>query len=189
MNFLWDFDGTIFDTYPSYSKLFSEITGNRISEEEAFAQLKVSFGHAFSHFELSNEESTRMRREVRLIGIDKFKPFPGVKEVLKKAEINVIMTHKEKEDVDKVLEYHGLSGHFTEIVGQEDGFPRKPDPAAYRYLHNKYQIDLAIGDRALDLEPARILGIRTLSFQNRDAKADFYLDDYRDFSEKIVPLL
>ncbi|OCA81549.1 phosphoglycolate phosphatase [Bacillus sp. FJAT-27225] len=189
MNFLWDFDGTIFDTYPSYTKLFREVTGNRIPEEEVRSQLKVSFGHAFSYFKLTEEESARMRREVRLIGVDAFKLFPGIEEVLKMADTNVIMTHKEKEDVQKVLEHHGLYHYFTEIVGQEDGFPRKPDPQAYRYLHDKYRIDLAIGDRALDLEPARILGIRTLSFQNRNSDADYYLDDYRDFEKKVWPLL
>ncbi|CAM4245518.1 hypothetical protein [Bacillus manliponensis] len=33
----------------------------------------------------------------------------------------------------------------------EDEFPRKPEVEAYQYMNEKYDIHLAVGDRALDL--------------------------------------
>ncbi len=40
-----------------------------------------------------------------------------------------------------------------------DGFPRKPNSLVYDYLHKKHNIDLAIGDRELELIPAKELGM------------------------------
>ncbi|WP_409276022.1 HAD-IA family hydrolase [Neobacillus sp. SCS-31] len=187
MKLLWDFDGTIFNTYPSYTKLLMEILGDGYTEEEAFAQLKISFGHAFRFFKITEEQSRKMLEKVRGLKPEEFLPFPGVEDILRRADINVIMTHKEKEDVEKVLAHYNFDRYFTEVVGMENGFPRKPDPAAYAYLHKKYGIDLVIGDRAIDLEPARRLGILTVSFQNHESEADFYLDDYREFDKVVLP--
>ena len=181
MNILWDFDGTLFNTYPSYTKLLKEMLGDSATEEEALAQLKVSFGHAFRFFKMTEEQSRKMMQKVRGLKAEEFEPFPGVEEVLKLAEKNVIMTHKEREDVWKVLQIHGLDQYFADIIAGDDGYPRKPDTSAYLHLHRKHRIDLVIGDRDLDLQPARELGIGTCAFQNHEAEANFYLDDYRDF--------
>lgn len=189
MKILWDFDGTIFNTYPSYTKLLMEILGDGYTEEETLGQLKISFGHAFRFFKISEEQSRKMLEKVRGLKPEEFLPFTGVEDVLKKADTNVIMTHKEKEDVEKVLSYYKLDRYFAEVVGVENGFPRKPDPAAYAYLHKKYDIDLVIGDRAIDLEPARRLGIRTVSYQNHESEADFYLDDYLEFDKVVLPYM
>ncbi|RHW38068.1 HAD family hydrolase [Neobacillus notoginsengisoli] len=187
MNILWDFDGTICNTYPSYTRALMEIIGDGYTEEETLAQLKLSFGNAFRFFKISEEQSRKFLQQVRGLKPEEFLPFPGVEEVLAKANSNVIMTHKEKEDVEKVLRHFNLRHYFAEIVGKEDGFPRKPDLKAYEYLHEKYGLSLVIGDRAIDLEPARRLGITTVSFQNHESEADFYLDDFREFGSVVAP--
>jgi len=48
-------------------------------------------------------------------------------------------------------------------------------------LHEKHHIDLAIGDREIDLIPAKELGIATCIFQNQNVNADYYLSNYADF--------
>ena len=101
--------------------------------------------------------------------------------MLAAADINVIMTHKNREGALNILRAHGLDKYFTEIVSSEDGFPLKPDPTSYRYLHEKYQLDLAVGDRELDILPAKAIGIRTCLFQNHTPGADYYVDNYKDF--------
>ena len=40
MNILWDFDGTLFDTYPIYTKLLSEILGDTVDKQEIYKNLK-----------------------------------------------------------------------------------------------------------------------------------------------------
>jgi phosphoglycolate phosphatase len=91
------------------------------------------------------------------------------------------MTHKERVDVAAILSCHKLDGYFADMVAGDDGYPRKPHPASYEFLHEKHGIDLAIGDREIDILPAKSLGIKTCLFQNTAPSADFYLENYKDF--------
>ena len=188
MNILWDFDGTLMDTYPAYTKMVKEASRCGLLDEEIFALLKVSFGHAFKELGLSEEQIKHIKELERSLAPEDFKPFPGLKAVLEATDVNVIMTHKERALAQAILEANDLDRYFTEIVAIDDGYPRKPDPASYRYLHEKYGIDLAVGDRELDIIPAKKLGIQTCLYQNHAASADYYVDDYGEFFEK-VPLL
>lgn len=109
------------------------------------------------------------------------KPFENVEEVLRFADKNVIMTHKHRDGVLSILEHYGWDKYFVDMVTIDDGFPRKPNPLAYDHLHKKHNIDLAIGDRELDLLPAKELGISTCMFQGESDVADYSLPHYSDF--------
>nr|WP_315364613.1 HAD hydrolase-like protein [Cytobacillus firmus] len=66
MNILWDFDGTLFDTYPAYTAIVREIISDeKVSDEEIFCQLKVSFSNAFQHFNLNEEQIKTIRMRAR----------------------------------------------------------------------------------------------------------------------------
>ncbi|WP_227397082.1 HAD-IA family hydrolase [Jeotgalibacillus aurantiacus] len=181
MNILWDFDGTLFDTYPAYAKQLHHVLNGKASQDEAYAQLKISASHALNFFDLSEEQCNMYDDLVKQISPDEMLPFEGVEAVLKSADKNVIMTHKDKKGAFEVLQHHGFMDYFTEIVTIDHGFPRKPDPASYQYLHERHHIDLAIGDRELDIIPAKKLGIATCLFQNDSKLADFHLENYHDF--------
>ena len=181
MHILWDFDGTLMNTYPAYARTFKKALDVPQSEEEIFSLLKVTFGHAFRTLGLCEEQIEHLRSLERQLKPEEFRPFPYVEEVLAAADINVIMTHKNREGALNILRSHGLDKYFTEVVSSEDGFPLKPDPTSYRYLHEKYQLDLAVGDRELDILPAKAIGIRTCLFQNHTPGADYYVDNYKDF--------
>lgn len=185
MNILWDFDGTLLDTYPVYTDVLYKVLNRQYGKKEIYQQLKVSFGNAFDYFQLTDDQIEEFKRMEGKILPQEAKPFEGVEEVLKFASTNVIMTHKDRKSVEVFLKYHGMDQYFTEIVSVEDGYPRKPDPASYRYLHEKYTIDLAVGDRELDLILANLLGIKTCMFQGESAIADYRLDHYQDFFEVI----
>jgi phosphoglycolate phosphatase-like HAD superfamily hydrolase len=181
VNILWDFDGTIFDTYPAYTKIFQSIVGNDVSLEEVYSQLKVSFTHAIEHFRLTSDQEECVREWSARIPPNEVMPFPFVENVLKAANKNVIMTHKERKEVEEILAFYNLSGYFVDMVAGDDGYPRKPDASSYRYLHEKHSLHLAIGDRELDVIPAKEIGLKTCLFQNKKAKADYYLESYDDF--------
>ena len=181
MRILWDFDGTLMDTYPAYARTFKAALDTPYSEEEVFRLLKVTFGHAFKTLGLTGEQIEHLRALERQLKPEEFQPFPGVEDVLAAAELNVIMTHKNREGTHAILRAHGLEKYFTEIVTADDGFPLKPDPASYRYLHEKYHLDLAVGDRELDILPAKTIGIGTCLFQNHTPGADHYVDSYDEF--------
>ncbi|WP_110114781.1 HAD-IA family hydrolase [Bacillus sp. CGMCC 1.16541] len=183
MNILWDFDGTIFDTYPTIVKAVKELVENRsVTEEEVLQKMKISSEVAINYFNISKSvfDERFHALEQQLHPKDK-PPFPYVEKVLKAANTNVIVTHKGKQSALDILEYYGMHHYFKEIITKDDGYKRKPDRGAYEYLHNKYNIDLVIGDRELDLKPARELGIKTCAFQNKDIEADYHIETYKNF--------
>jgi len=185
LNILWDFDGTLFDTYPAYSSIFSRVMGGESDEKEIYETLKVSFSHAIHFYNLSENQLREIAALENNLSPNDIQPFEKVEEVLKFADKNVIMTHKDRKGVMSILEHYGWEKYFNEIVTIDDGFPRKPNSAAYQYLHEKHHIDLAIGDRELDLIPAKELGIKTCSFQNQHVVADYYLANYSDFFKTV----
>ncbi|PGS99472.1 HAD-IA family hydrolase [Bacillus tropicus] len=186
MNILWDFDGTLFDTYPVYTKILSQVLGKEISEEEIYTNLKVSFSRAIDCYKISTKQLSEIDvLESRIITKD-IKPFEKVEEVLKFADKNVIMTHKDKAGVLTILNHYGWDKYFVDMVTIDDGFPRKPNSLAYDYLHKKHNIDLAIGDRELDLLPAKELGISTCMFQGNCDVADYSLSHYSEFFKVVI---
>lgn len=173
MNILWDFDGTLFDTYPVYTKILSQVLGEEISEEEIYKNLKVSFSHAIDYYKISKKQLSEIDVLESRITIEDIKPFEKVEEVLKFADKNVIMTHKDRAGVLSILNHYGWDKYFVDMVTIDDGFPRKPNSLAYDHLHKKHNINLAIGDRELDLIPAKELGISTCMFQGSCDVADY----------------
>ncbi|KFN01731.1 phosphoglycolate phosphatase, haloacid dehalogenase-like family [Bacillus clarus] len=59
MNILWDFDGTLFDTYPVYTTIFSEILGDAVDKKEIYEKLKISYSHAIHYYNISCEQEKR----------------------------------------------------------------------------------------------------------------------------------
>jgi HAD superfamily hydrolase (TIGR01549 family) len=183
MNILWDFDGTLINSYPAYTDILYEVLDGQVSKHEILAHLKISFTHAVRHFGFTEQQIKRSFASEQELHPEKTPPFPHVENVIKSANINVIMTHKPRNEVISILEHYNWMNYFNEIVAGDDGFPKKPDPASYIYLHNKYKIDLAVGDREIDIIPAKMLDIQTCLFQNSALGADFHLESYEDFSK------
>jgi HAD superfamily hydrolase (TIGR01549 family) len=186
LNILWDFDGTLFNTYPKYASIFKQIIKNGTSQEEIYHQLKISFSHAVKYFNLTMDQINEIDRLEREISPEEVPPFPHVEEILKFATRNVIMTHKTRQGVNDILDYWGWQHYFTEMVTIDDGFPRKPHHGSYEYLHVKYSLDLVIGDRILDIIPGKKLGIKTCLFQNKEEGSDYYISNYNEFFEYII---
>ena len=181
MNILWDFDGTLINTYPAYTRIVQQVLGKQVDEQEVYNQLKISYPHTIEFYGLTEKQIEEIDLLKAAIQPADVIPFVGVEDVLKFAKKNVIMTHKDRKGVEDILGYHGLRHYFADMVTIDDGYPRKPHTAAYEHLHNKHGIDLAIGDRTLDLIPAKKIGIQTCSFQNKKAEADHHLNSYSDF--------
>ncbi|MBS4172749.1 HAD-IA family hydrolase [Bacillus sp. FJAT-49736] len=180
MNILWDFDGTLFDTYPAYTKILHQVLNGKVDEKEIYARLKVSFSHAADFFNLTEEQLNKVGQLVIDLEPSDIKPFDKVEEVLKFVDKNVIMTHKDRDGVLKILNYYGWNSYFIDMVTKDDGYPRKPNSASYKYLHENHKIDLAIGDREIDLIPAKELGIKTCIFQNENVDADYSISSYSE---------
>ncbi|WP_270789359.1 MULTISPECIES: HAD-IA family hydrolase [Enterococcus] len=188
-NFIWDFDGTLYDTYPMILQAVMKVLQkNEVTADERevykmlkeFSSKKVAdtYGIDFVSFtqDLHGFEAADKREPC---------PFAGVKEMLAAIQASgarqFIMTHRWGEDTKKMLEKHDLLVYFEEIVGPEMNFARKPDPEAILYLVNKYQMvpeeSVMIGDRIMDVLAGNRAGIRSCFFDNEgllsDVNADF----------------
>lgn len=182
INILWDFDGTLFDTYPSFVQAFIQLTDKELDKEEVLKWLKVDSKKAFEHFGIEEEKRGTYKALYNEAAKTISKPFPYIERVLASSTKNFIVTHRDRESTLYLLDKYQLSSYFDEVISvEEDGFLRKPHSSSYEYVSQKYKVDLVIGDRALDLLPAKELGIKTVSFQNTELSADYHIDCYADF--------
>lgn len=182
MNVLWDFDGTLFDTYPALVEGFIKLSQRDLDRSEVLKWLKIDSLTAFKHYGIDETHRAEYKKIDKQYSKEFSKPFEYLQEVLSAVENNIIVTHRDRESTLFLLEKYGLLHYFKEIVSvEEQGFDRKPHPASYEYVLKNHHIDLVVGDRELDLQPARKLGIKTVAFQNPYIEADFHLDNYADF--------
>jgi len=187
MNLLWDFDGTLFDTYPALVEGFVQLSQKELDRSEVLKWLKIDSKTAFKHYCISED----LREEYQKIHIHysklHSKPFDLLEDVLASVENNIIVTHRDKGSTIYLLEKFHLAKYFKEIVAvEEQGFTRKPHCSSYEYVLKSHHIDLVVGDRDLDLIPARQLNIKTVAFQNRNIAADFHIDSYADFIPMVL---
>ncbi|WP_042460162.1 HAD-IA family hydrolase [Neobacillus dielmonensis] len=182
MNILWDFDGTLFDTYPALVQGFIELSGQDLDPEEVLSWLKKDSKTTFRHYGIDESQRRKYQELYNHYSRLTSKPFDYLEEALASAEHNVIVTHRDKESTRYLLNKYDLAKYFTEIVSvEEQGFTRKPHTSAYEYVLEKFQIDLVVGDRDLDLIPARKLNIQTVAFQNPNIQADTHINSYAQF--------
>lgn len=74
MRILWDFDGTIMDTYPAYTDILYDILNGNFTKEEIYRQLKVSQSHAMDYFQLTDEQRKEMIKKVVRLRITHHSP-------------------------------------------------------------------------------------------------------------------
>lgn len=194
---IWDFDGTLFDTYPAISR--------------AFLNALEDFGHHYPLEKiavLSRQTFSRCIEEMcTLFGMDRdaytdhFQnyysgmdpadqpPFAGAREVCVYInEIggkNFIVTHRGKSGALALLEYYGMGRLFADCIYGGDGYPKKPDPAAFNYLIETHHLPLdhtlVVGDRRLDIEAGRSAGAVACFFSPAgkiSRSADINFSDY-----------
>lgn len=200
---IWDFDGTLFDTYPGTVYAFKRaLKDNGINEtdENILNYLKVSVSYAINHFKnlygLGDEFVDKFNLYKKNIEPEMMKPFPYAIEVCSKLITlggrNYILTHRGNSTL-KYLEYHGMLNYFTEIVTKPFGFKRKPDPEGFVYLIEKYKINkntaLVIGDRECEILGGKAAGIRTCLYNTNNIEFTeapaFYIDSLKTLGEVI----
>lgn len=178
INFIWDFDGTLVESYEAIMEAMGVLYAHYQLdfEEEAVkrAILQTSTGHLFAQLErehgldqaelrafFNREQEKRDDRIVLLSHALEALQFTQEKGIR-----NFIYTHK-GQTTQAVLERLGIARYFTEVVTAANGFERKPHPEGVNYLLDKYQLDKVqtyyIGDRLLDLEVAENAGIQSIN--------------------------
>lgn len=170
---IYDFDGTLSDTYPVVTRILLDILnehGVREDFDRAYGYLKISYGYAVKKYDIGLDP----RAFGKLLGeraaaaavTDAQLPIAGALELLKAAvargKRNFIYTHS-GEFVHDVIKKWGFEPYVTYTLDFSHGFPRKPDPTALRFLCEKFAIDpataLMVGDRDIDVEVGHNAGM------------------------------
>ena len=185
-NLIWDFDGTILDTYPEITRAFINVLkkdyGVEYDYDQAYALAKASITFCIEsladEFNIDTEEFSENFKK-RYFGELKFegKLFKGVEKVLEyvsKRGGNFLITHRGSESLNEFLTRKDLNKYFIEIVSADENFPLKPDPASFNYIIDKYKLKkeetLGVGDRILDIEAANSAGIKSCFFAPEGSK-------------------
>ena len=172
---IWDFDGTLFDTYPAMCRDLGQVMetlGVPVRQEDLLCRFTRSREQVLTW---CAEQAGRTAGEIDRIyrswvaehGQPEAHPFPYAGEMLSRFQAaggrNFIFTHR-SESVHDYLAEAGLRAYFTDVVSAGTVYARKPDPAGNLHLIRTYGLDpdrtLAIGDRELDVLAAKRAGIR-----------------------------
>lgn len=171
-HYIWDFDGTLFDSYPhSAQALYATARhyGVEVGRDAIEHAMRHSFAEAFKLVGL-NEEQLKMFHRLR--GDDAFEPpivpFPHATAALDTLRQlggkHYLYTHSNHKMSVRFIENFGMERYFEGWVTPDDpGFTPKPDPGALRWILDHWHIDPAdaamVGDRAIDMRCAASVGI------------------------------
>ncbi len=195
-NIIWDVDGTLFDTYPSIARAIRAALndlGHDAPVEWIEELAKTSLTHcqtnlvARYHLQTAELDRTCDVHFARLRAEDD-PPFPGVVEVCRHIcslpGKNVIVTHRGRAGTLARLAAHGMEGYFAGSISRDDGYPRKPDPAAFKAALALYDLEphetLTVGDRDIDILAGQAAGVFTCfyGFEPDGVKADLAVGSF-----------
>ena len=169
---IYDFDGTLSDTYPIFTEAFLKMMEKYNIPQDydtVYGLLKQSVGAAIGNYEfpMSKKEAREEFEAIyQPIAVEKQNLFSDSEDILRfgmaQNKKNYVYTHSGKW-VYALFERMGISDCFDFVIDSTYDFPRKPDPTALNFMIEKCGIDrskaLMIGDRDLDIEVAHAAGI------------------------------
>ena len=186
-NWIWDFDGTLFDSYPRMTRsLLDALAEQGVCPPfpDALAQIKVSVRAAVAHYAsiygldaqraLDRYHAYEHNQTLPLL------PYPGMRDLCARhaarGGAHYLYTHRNQKALD-ALKDHGMDGFFADAITADDPFPHKPAPDALLHLIQKHRLDpedtVMIGDRDIDILAAHNAGIAGCLFD-----PDHFFDDF-----------
>ena len=172
-NYIWDFDGTLFDTYPAMVdgawQALKDLKKKIEKKEIYFKMKKYSTSYLINESNLNAKEFNELFHRYEKESTEVSRPFPETKQVLEMLKDNggrhFILTHRLTESTWGLLKEHRLAHLIEEVVGIDQDFPRKPNPASLNYLIDTFHLErtdtMMIGDRRLDIEAGKNAGVAT----------------------------
>jgi len=186
-NFIWDFDGTIIDTYPRSTAILVETmreVGVEIDYDEIIVMLRDSFGKTRRYLNMSDELFDLFLKRACTLGKPHPEPYKEIKEVLKKVVqnggVNILYTHRDKSAIE-YLELFDLLPLFKECITTEsDCFALKPAPDVIEHLCKKHSLlkdeTAMVGDREIDVLSGKNAGCHAILFDERNIYTDTCAD-------------
>lgn len=208
-NIIWDFDGTLFDTYTHtvtiLHRLMEEV-GKPCDYDILYKKSRWGLGEARQYCAATDEEWKEFYKREGQIDMEPIAlPYFGAEEllqkVIKEGGSNYIYTHRDSVTF-AYLRKHNWMKYFKGFVTNELNFPHKPAPDALLYMIKKFDLNpdetIMIGDREIDVLSGKNAGIRACLFtegntdikfieQIKNTKADFVADSMSALSDLLFP--
>ncbi|MCU7196912.1 HAD-IA family hydrolase [Turicibacter sanguinis] len=200
---IWDFDGTLFDSYPGMVNAFLRALKKYEIEAEYDEVLKLFLNSektAVQYYQnqfLLGEELTEVYQDEKShIDLSNMLPFPYAKEVCQRIKeagrYNYILTHRGSTTYD-ILRKNGMVELFTEIVTKDNQFALKPDPEAIYYLLDKYQIHpkeaMIVGDREIEILLGQKAKVKTCFYESGNREPELQADYRVKSLEEVLTIL
>ena len=172
---IWDFDGTLFDSYPGMVNAFLRALKKYEIEAEYDEVLKL--------FLNSEKTAVQYYQNQFLLVCQKIK---------EAGRYNYILTHRGSTTYD-ILRKNGMVELFTEIVTKDNQFARKPDPEAIYYLLDKYQIHpkeaMIVGDREIEILLGQKAKVKTCFYESGNREPELQADYRVKSLEEVLTIL
>lgn len=188
-NYIWDFDGTLFDTYPVILEALRETIEQTsvVFPGDLEAYVKRFSIRKFAQ-EFADQEFLDLYHKIELEKQKNPSVYPEIpnilSEITEQGGQHFVLSHRD----DSTFKYLGeLKNYFTEVITSQQNFARKPSPEALEYLINKYELDpketVMVGDRPLDIEAGINAGISTLLLDEKTYFGDIADQKIKNWSE------
>lgn len=183
-NFIWDFDGTLYDTYPVMMDALMKALEHfqiHLDRSEVYKTIKEeSIRYLIHEQKLDETPFNQVFHYYENQILTESYPFNDTKETLKSLKLrggsHFILTHRTVDATCQLLKRDLLNTLITDIIGSDSGYPRKPDPTSLNVFIKKYGMDrretLMIGDRKLDINAGK----------NAQVATCFYDQDHLDIT-------
>lgn len=198
---IWDFDGTLYDTYPGIVQAFEdalEDLGVKEDRENIFKQTKISVRYARRYFadKYSLDENSLGKKYYEYgerLDPDIMKPFPHAREICSHFKRiggkNFIYTHRD-DGTFKYLKHHDMLDYFDDVITSTYGFV-KPSPGGFLHIIEKHSLEkkdgLGVGDRDLDIIAAERAGLKTCLVDNDgmpyESRPDFVIGSLEELNQ------
>lgn len=200
-HYIWDFDGTLFDSYPHSTAALYD-TARHYGVDVNYDELSRAIRHSFAMaYALVGLDQTQLKRFHRLRGDDYFPPpivpFPHAEEVLdalaERGAKHYLYTHSNRRMSVRFIEKYGLARYFTGYVTADaPGFATKPDPGAILYILDRWHITsdqaVMVGDREIDMTCATAAHIDGILVDPDhlvgESRAKYRIDDLIEIIER-----
>jgi phosphoglycolate phosphatase-like HAD superfamily hydrolase len=203
-NIIWDVDGTLFDTYPAIARAF-RIALNDLGKDASVDRIerlaRTSLGYCVTTLanecQLSEDDIGQTFGEhYNRTPPEEQPPFPGViavcEYICSLSGKNVIVTHRGHKGTNELLAANQMTHYFRGCLAREDGYPKKPHPAAFEAMlktHNLQREEtMAVGDRDIDVLAGQAAGIFTCLFSlcMDGAAADLTISSFDELYRYLV---
>ncbi len=188
-SYIWDFDGTLLDTYPHIASAFEAIMDRdniKYEHEDVLRALYVNFGVCRDKYGLTKEQYADVMALERSFAHKPCPtPYSGTAAVLRAiceaGGRNFLYTHRNSL-AWTYLRVWGLDKYFAGGVDSTMNFPHKPAPDGIEYICRAFSLDkeqtVMIGDRGIDVASGVNAGCVGCLFESHPLSDDASMATY-----------